>query len=156
LPEARPVTHRLAGRTHHTTGITRSTTTTIASTTTKIARTTTTTHHITTTQTMESMTITAIARDMLCLTKMVWSTSTITTANAKDMYQTPMPDKKIKKRRNLLVEQPFMTHQEIADYFGTTRAAVSQLEISALRKLKKVLEDRGYTMEDFLGDDWDK
>jgi DNA-directed RNA polymerase sigma subunit (sigma70/sigma32) len=67
-----------------------------------------------------------------------------------------MADKKVKKKRNLLVEHPAMTHQEIADYFGTSRAAVSQLEISGLRKLKKALEEKGYTMEDFLGDDWDK
>ena len=47
-----------------------------------------------------------------------------------------------------------MTHQEIADHFGMTRAAISQLEIAALQKLKTALEERGYTMEDFLGDDW--
>ena len=148
----RPVTHRLIGRTRHTTTKIARTTTTIRSTTTKIVHTTTTTHNITTTQTMESMTITATAKDMLCLTKTVWSTSTITTATAKDMYQTPMADKKFRGRT--VLENPAMTHQEIADYFGTSRAAISQLEISALRKLKAVLEERGYTMEDFLGDDW--
>jgi DNA-directed RNA polymerase sigma subunit (sigma70/sigma32) len=67
-----------------------------------------------------------------------------------------MADKKEKKKRNLLVENPAMTHQEIADHFGTSRAAVSQLEISALRKLKRALEEKGYTMEDFFGDDWNK
>lgn len=64
-----------------------------------------------------------------------------------------MANKK-EKKSGLLVQQPAMTHQEIADHFGTSKAAVSQVEMSALRKLKKVLEMRGYTMEDFLGDDW--
>ena len=146
--------HRPAGRTRHTTGTIAHTTTITRNTTITIAHITITTHNITTTQTMGFMTITATAKGMLCLTKMVWSISTITTATAKDMYQTPMADNK-KKKRNLLVEHPHMTHQEIADYFGTSRAAVSQIEISALRKLKKALEEKGYTMEDFLGDDWD-
>ena len=98
----------------------------------------------------------AIAKAMPHQTQAVWSISTITTETVQDIYLPHMADKKAKKKRNLLVEHPHMTHQEIADYFGTSRAAVSQIEISALRKLKKVLEDRGYTMEDFLGDDWDK
>ena len=152
MPGAKPVTHRLTGITRPTTSKIAHTTTTTRSTTTKIARTTTTTHNITTTQTMGSMTITATAKDILCLTKMVWLTSTITTATAKDMYQTPMADKKFRGRT--VLKNPAMTHQEIADYFGTSRAAISQLEISALRKLKAVLEERGYTVEDFLGDDW--
>lgn len=67
-----------------------------------------------------------------------------------------MADKKEKKKRNLVVDEPFMTHQEIANYFGTSRAAVAQLETSALRKLKRVLDEKGYTMEDFFGEDWDK
>lgn len=103
---------------------------------------------------MESMTITATAKGMLCLTKMVWSISTITTAPAKDMYQAHMANKD-KKKRPLVVEKPFMTHQEIADYFGTSKAAVSQTEMAALRKLKRVVEAKGFKFEDFFGNEWD-
>ena len=65
-----------------------------------------------------------------------------------------MEDKKPK--RNVLIEHPAMTHQEIADYFGVSRAAISQIEIVALRKLKAVVEARGFKFEDFFGDEWDK
>lgn len=66
-----------------------------------------------------------------------------------------MVDKnKNKKRRNLLVEEPYMTHQEIADYFGVTRAAIAEAEKNALQKMRRILEARGFTLEDFFGSDW--
>lgn len=148
--------HRLVGRTHHITGTIARTTTTTRSTTTKIARTTTTIHNITTTQTMGSTTIMGTARGMLCLTKMAWSISTTITATAKDTHLVHMADNdNDKKRRIPLIEKPFMTHQEIANYFGTSRAAISQIEIVALRKLKRAVEARGFKFEDFFGDEWD-
>ena len=48
------------------------------------------------------------------------------------------------------VPEPNMTHQEIADQFGISRAAVSDMEKKALRKLRKVLDKHGYTWEDFF------
>ena len=48
------------------------------------------------------------------------------------------------------VPEPNMTHQEIADQFGISRAAVSDMEKKALRKLRKALEKRGYKWEDFF------
>jgi hypothetical protein len=100
------------------------------------------------------MTITGTAKGMLYLTQMAWSISTITTATAKGMHQTHMEDKK--PRRNMLVEHPAMTHQEIADYFGVSRAAIAQIETVALRKFKTAVEARGFVFEDFFGDQWDK
>ena len=49
-----------------------------------------------------------------------------------------------------LLSEPNMTHQEIADQFGVSRAAVSDMEKKALRKLRKALEKRGYKWEDFF------
>ena len=46
--------------------------------------------------------------------------------------------------------QADMTQQEVADALGTTRAAVADIEKRALRKLKRELEKRGYTLEDFF------
>mgnify|MGYP006273886049 CR=1 FL=1 len=50
----------------------------------------------------------------------------------------------------------YMTHQEISDVLGISRAAVSDMEKRALRKLKKVLDKRGITIDDFFGKDRDK
>jgi len=55
------------------------------------------------------------------------------------------------KRR--VAEQPCMTHEEIAQRLGLTRAAVSEAERTALAKLKRILHARGFTMEDFFGRD---
>jgi transcriptional regulator len=60
-----------------------------------------------------------------------------------------MEDKKEKKT----ARDVYMTHQEIADVLGTSRAAVSEMEKTALRKIKKALAKRGFTMEDFFGKD---
>jgi transcriptional regulator len=60
-----------------------------------------------------------------------------------------MEDKKEKKT----ARDVYMTHQEIADVLGTSRAAVSEMEKTALRKMKKALAKRGFTMEDFFGKD---
>jgi DNA-directed RNA polymerase specialized sigma subunit len=46
-----------------------------------------------------------------------------------------------------------MTHEEIAQRLGLTRAAVSEAERTALAKLKRILHARGFTMEDFFGRD---
>ena len=54
--------------------------------------------------------------------------------------------------KKLTVEQPNMTHQAIADQFGISRAAVADMENNALRKLKKALEKKGFTLEDFFGE----
>ena len=102
---------------------------------------------------MGSTTITGTARGMLCLTQMAWLISTTTTAIAKGTHQAHMEDKKFRKKA--LVERPAMTHQEIADHFGVSRAAVAQIETNALRKLKRVVEARGFVFEDFFGDEWD-
>lgn len=61
-----------------------------------------------------------------------------------------MADKKKRNKRNLLVDEPYMTHQEIANYFGLTRAAIADIERKALVKLGKILKARGYTLEDFF------
>lgn len=50
-----------------------------------------------------------------------------------------------------IVEQPNMTHQAIADQFGISRAAVADMESNALRKVKKALEMKGFTLKDFFG-----
>jgi DNA-directed RNA polymerase sigma subunit (sigma70/sigma32) len=54
--------------------------------------------------------------------------------------------------KKLTVEQPNMTHQAIADYFGISRAAVADMENNALRKVKKALEKKGFTLKDFFGE----
>lgn len=47
-----------------------------------------------------------------------------------------------------------MTHQEIADVLGITKVAVIDIEKRALRKLKLILKEHGYTLEDFFT--WEK
>jgi len=50
----------------------------------------------------------------------------------------------------------YMTHQEISEVMGISRAAVSDMEKRALRKLKKILHKHGYTVNDFFGKDRDE
>jgi DNA-directed RNA polymerase specialized sigma24 family protein len=61
-----------------------------------------------------------------------------------------MTEKKPRKDR---VTQADMSHQEIADELGISRAAVSDMEARLLRKIKKALEKRGLTLDDFFGRD---
>lgn len=63
-----------------------------------------------------------------------------------------MEDKKPKKTSG----EVFMTHQEISEVMGISRAAVSDMEKRALRKLRKVLHKHGYTINDFFGKDRDE
>lgn len=56
-----------------------------------------------------------------------------------------------RKKLNIPVE---MTHQEIADVLGITKAAVIDIEKRALRKLKLILNQHGYKLEDFFT--WEK
>lgn len=63
-----------------------------------------------------------------------------------------MEDKKEKKT----ARDVYMTHQEISDALGVSRAAVSEMEKTALRKLKKELAKRGFTLNDFFGKDKDE
>ena len=63
-----------------------------------------------------------------------------------------MEDKKEKKT----ARDVYMTHQEISDVLGVSRAAVSEMEKTALRKLKKELAKRGFTLNDFFGKDHDE
>ena len=63
-----------------------------------------------------------------------------------------MEDKRQKKTAN----EVYMTHQEIADVLGVSRAAVSEMEKTALRKLRKILAKRGFTLNDFFGKDRDE
>lgn len=63
-----------------------------------------------------------------------------------------MVDKKEKKT----AKEVYMTHQEIADVLGVSRAAVSEMEKTALRKLKRALDRRGFTLNDFFGKDFDQ
>ena len=43
-----------------------------------------------------------------------------------------------------------MTRVEIAQSLGISRSLVEQIERKALRKLRKILEQRGYRFDDFL------
>lgn len=45
-----------------------------------------------------------------------------------------------------------LTHQEIADELKVKRGGVSQIEKRAMQKFKAILKEKGYTLEDFLGD----
>lgn len=56
-----------------------------------------------------------------------------------------------KNPRQSRASQPAMSHQEMADELGVSRAAISDVEKRALSKLKKELEKRGFTIEDFFG-----
>lgn len=56
-----------------------------------------------------------------------------------------------RKKLNIPVE---MTHQEIADVLGITKAAVIDIEQRALRKLRLILKQHGYSIEDFFT--WEK
>jgi DNA-directed RNA polymerase specialized sigma24 family protein len=43
-----------------------------------------------------------------------------------------------------------MTQQEVADALGMNRTTVNYFEKQALEKLRKALEERGITVEDFF------
>ena len=45
-----------------------------------------------------------------------------------------------------------LTHQEIADELKVERGGVSQIEKRAMQKFKAILIEKGYTLEDFLGE----
>ena len=45
------------------------------------------------------------------------------------------------------------THREIADELGVSRQRVWQVERSAMAKLRRGLEERGYALEDLLEQD---
>jgi DNA-directed RNA polymerase sigma subunit (sigma70/sigma32) len=45
-----------------------------------------------------------------------------------------------------------LTHQEIADELKVERAGISTLEKRAMKKFKAILREKGYTLEDFLGE----
>lgn len=66
-----------------------------------------------------------------------------------------MVDKK-DKQKHANTDSTMSTHQEIANKLGISRAAVSDMEKKALRKLKKVLEERGLKPEDLFREGWDK
>jgi transcriptional regulator len=57
------------------------------------------------------------------------------------------------KKSRGVAEQPLMTHEEIAKELGVSRAYVSDMEKSALRKIKKALIKRGIKLNDFFGKD---
>jgi len=44
-----------------------------------------------------------------------------------------------------------MTQQEVADAFGISRPQIGSIEARAMKKFKKLLEERGYKLEDLLG-----
>ena len=46
-----------------------------------------------------------------------------------------------------------LTHQEIADELKVERAGISTIEKRAMKKFKAILKEKGYTLEDFLGED---
>lgn len=46
-----------------------------------------------------------------------------------------------------------LTHQEIANELKIERAGISALEKRAMKKFKAILREKGYTLEDFLGED---
>ena len=43
-----------------------------------------------------------------------------------------------------------MSRQKIADEFGISRVTVAEIEKSALRKLRRALEAKGYRVKDFF------
>jgi len=59
----------------------------------------------------------------------------------------------MKRKSRGVVEQPLMTHEEIAKELGISRAAVSDMEKNALRKIKKALMKKGIKLDDFFGKD---
>ena len=44
-----------------------------------------------------------------------------------------------------------MTHQEIADELKLERAGISQIEKRAMKKVKAILKEKGFTLEDLVG-----
>ena len=43
-----------------------------------------------------------------------------------------------------------MTHQEIADELKIERAGISQVEKRAMKKVKAILKEKGFTFEDLV------
>ena len=46
--------------------------------------------------------------------------------------------------------------EEIADELGVTRERVRQIEEAGLKKLRKMADEEGLTLQDFLADDIDR
>lgn len=45
----------------------------------------------------------------------------------------------------------YMTQQEVSDAMGISRAMVNVIETDAKRKVKKMLAERGLTLDDLVG-----
>jgi DNA-directed RNA polymerase sigma subunit (sigma70/sigma32) len=45
-----------------------------------------------------------------------------------------------------------LTHQEIADELNVKREGISQVEKRAMKKVKAILKEKGFTFEDFIGE----
>jgi len=56
-------------------------------------------------------------------------------------------------RKNYVEKQFEVPQQKIADEFGISRRKVAEIEQSALRKFREILEAKGYQLEDFFGKD---
>lgn len=56
-------------------------------------------------------------------------------------------------RKNYFEERFEVSRQKIADEFGISRVTVAEIEQSALRKFREILEAKGYQLEDFFGKD---
>ena len=56
-------------------------------------------------------------------------------------------------RKNYVEERFEVSRQKIADEFGISRGKVAEIEQSALRKFREILEAKGYQLEDFFGKD---
>ncbi|MEP4148719.1 MAG: sigma factor-like helix-turn-helix DNA-binding protein [Halioglobus sp.] len=60
-----------------------------------------------------------------------------------DLHQEKLRLKRAKDRSLLFDAGELKTHQEVADILGVTRQSVQQTERKALRKLRKIIEQRG-------------
>jgi len=58
--------------------------------------------------------------------------------------------RKYEPRERVLLKDPFMTLEEIADLMGMSRERVRQIENRALGKVRQELFKRGITAEDFF------
>lgn len=44
-----------------------------------------------------------------------------------------------------------MSQREVADVFGVSHASIYAIELKAMRKVKKILDEKGLTFDDLIG-----
>ena len=61
-------------------------------------------------------------------------------------------EKDMKEKRTVKqqIPEPYMTQREVAEVFGVHRHDIAKIEATALRKLWRILKEKGYDKSNFF------